>query len=180
MIRFIRQRYGKLRYNTTFGREESPPRRAFSYQGLCISRAKDRASKGVQSYAAHFAFISRISSRRIFTSSCKASRNPSSAICHAWTSPPAAPPCQYCASPSISLPRLSFQQNATAGTASFLSARTAPDAAPPSAARPTRRQCPGTTCNRRREYQSQKIRYKIIIDVHNSIPINEFPFYLLI
>ena len=25
MIRFIRQRYGKLRYNTTFGREESPP-----------------------------------------------------------------------------------------------------------------------------------------------------------
>ena len=56
-------------------------------------RAKDRASKSMQRYATRFAFISRISSRRIFTSSCKASRNSSSASCHAWTSPSAAPPC---------------------------------------------------------------------------------------
>ena len=46
----------------------------------------------MQRYATRFAFISRISSRRIFTSSCKASRNSSSASCHAWTSPSAAPP----------------------------------------------------------------------------------------
>ena len=54
--------------------------------------AKDRASKSVQRYATRFTFISRISSRRIFTSSCKANRNSSSASCHAWTSPSAAPP----------------------------------------------------------------------------------------